>query len=285
MKLATHTLTTPDDLPLNVDLRFDPERAPRAIVVVAHGFKGFRRWGFFPHLGERLAQAGYASAVFDFSMNGVGDDPEQFDRLDLFERNTLTREIADLEQVVDWLRTEAPLDAAVRSRPFGMIGHSRGSIATMTVTSERPAQVGALVTWNGVGRALRYTDGQLGRWEEDGEMAFTNARTGQRMTMRWDYVVDAREHAGRIEPIACAERMTTPQLILQGSKDMAVSLDEARMIRSQRTPEQGCELIEIEGGTHTFGAVHPFAGTTPHLDRAIEATLGWFERHLTEETA
>ena len=115
-------------------------------------------------------------------------------------------------------------------------------------------------------------------------MAFTNARTGQRMTMSWDYVVDAREHAARIEPVACAERMKAPHLILHGTKDMAVAPNEAHLLQAGRPPE-ACELMEIEGGTHTFGAVHPFEGSTPHLDRAIEASVGWFDRHLAKETA
>ena len=74
----TFTLATPDELPLRVDLRFDPDRALRAIVVVAHGFKGFRRWGFFPHVGETLARAGYASAVVQgriLVMGGEGGGP------------------------------------------------------------------------------------------------------------------------------------------------------------------------------------------------------------------
>lgn len=284
MSLETHVLQTPDGLPLTVDLRVDPDRSPKALVVVAHGFKGFRRWGFFPHLGEALARAGFVSAVVDFSMNGIGDDPVEFTRLDLFERNTLSREVADLEQVIAWLGADAPVAEAVKSRPFGVLGHSRGTVATMTVAADHPDVVGAVVTWNGVGRALRYTEGQLARWEEDGQMAFTNARTGQRMTMRWDYVVDAREHASRLEPVACAHRMQAPHLVLHGTKDMAVSPDEAHLLQAGRGPER-CALVEIEGGTHTFGAVHPFAGSTPQLDRATEASVEWFDRHLVATQA
>lgn len=279
IRLDTVELKTPDGLPLRVDLRLDPERTPRAAVIVAHGFKGFKRWGFFPYVGERLAAAGFASVVFDFSMNGIGDDPEQFTRLDLFERNTLSREVADLEQVLGWVEDEvhAQID------PVGLLGHSRGAVAVMTVASERPQDVHALVTWNGVGRALRYTPGQLARWEDEGAMEFTNARTGQRMMMDWGYVVDAREHARRIEPVECAKRMKVPHLILHGTKDMAVSPDEAQLLRTGREKDRDCQVVEIEGGTHTFGAVHPFEGSTPHLERALDETTRWFESHLRAE--
>lgn len=278
--LDTLTLTVADDLPLRIDVRHDSDVEARALVVIAHGFKGFRRWGFFPHVGERLATAGFVTAVVDFSMNGVGDDPVEFTRLDLFRRNTLSREADELEVAIDALREHDALPEIVRSRPFGLLGHSRGAVATMTSAVERPDAVGAVVTWNGVSRALRYTEGQLGRWEEDGEMGFTNARTGQRMAMAWNYVVDAREHAGRLEPIQSAGRMKAPHLIVHGTKDMAVALDEAHQLKAGHSDADGCELVEIEGGTHTFGAVHPFAGSTPQLDRALDVTTDWYGRHL-----
>ena len=278
--LSTHTLECSDGLPLRVDLRHDPERAPRAAVIVCHGFKGFKRWGFFPHLGERLAAAGFASVVFDFSMNGIGEQPEEFGRLDLFARNTYTRELEDLDRVLAWTRERSPVAPSVGEDPVGLLGHSRGALPAVVAAAEQPESIGAVVTWNGVGRALRYTDKQLERWEEDGEMAFTNARTGQRMSIDYGFVVDAREHAGRFDLEAAGRRMRAPHLILHGSADMAVGQEEAERLRAGRSPEQGAELRVIEGGTHTFGAVHPFAGTTVHLDRALDATLEWFDRHL-----
>jgi hypothetical protein len=36
----------------------------------------------------------------------------------------------------------------------------------------------------------------------------------------------------------------------------------------------------IAGAGHTFGAVHPFAGVTDHLSRAIESSVEWLARNL-----
>ena len=41
-----------------------------------HGFKGFKDWGFFPHLADRLARAGLVAVSFNFSGSGVGPDGE-----------------------------------------------------------------------------------------------------------------------------------------------------------------------------------------------------------------
>ena len=59
---------------------------------------------------------------------------------------------------------------------------------------------------------------------------------------------------------------------------MAVDLSEADKLVAGR--KQGCELSVIEGGTHTFGAVHPFEGTTSHLEEALRQTVAWFDRTL-----
>lgn len=276
MHLTTHTLPLADGLPLRLDLRRHPEQPARATVIVVHGFKGFKRWGFFPYVGERLARAGIASIVFDFSLNGIGDAPEEFTRLDLFARNTYSRELDDLGRVLTWLREDAP--PPLRALPLGLLGHSRGALPVVVAAAERD-DIAAVVTWNGVGHALRHTDKQLERWEEEGEMEFTNARTGQRMSMLYDFVVDARENAARFDLSAAARRMRAPHLILHGTRDMAVPLEESESLRAGRGASEGCSVVRIEGGTHTFGAVHPFAGTTPALEQALEHTLRWFEDH------
>ncbi|WP_229725569.1 hypothetical protein [Calditerricola satsumensis] len=36
----------------------------------------------------------------------------------------------------------------------------------------------------------------------------------------------------------------------------------------------------IEGANHTFGAVHPFSGSTPHLDEALRMTVDFLRRAL-----
>ncbi len=96
-------LSSEEGLPIRIELRRPEASPPRATVIVCHGFKGFKAWGFFPHLAERLARAGYEAVTFDFSRNGIGDNPTEFSRLDLFAGNTYSHELADLQTVVRWV--------------------------------------------------------------------------------------------------------------------------------------------------------------------------------------
>jgi pimeloyl-ACP methyl ester carboxylesterase len=273
-------LKSSEGLPLRVELHADPEREPSMAIIVCHGFKGFKNWGFFPYLAQRLAERGFAVVRFDFSMNGIGERPEHFDRLDLFARNTYTQETDDLQRVLRWLLTEFPAVGREDGRAVGLLAHSRGSVPALAVAVEQRKAVGAVVTWNGVAHALRYSDQMLRRWEEEGAMEFTNARTGQRMSINFDFVVDAREHHQRFEPMLNAKRLEAPHLIVHGDRDLAVDPSEAEELCAGR-PSPRCRLEWIEGGSHTFGAVHPFEGTTPQLELAIRLSADWFAEHLS----
>ena len=49
--------TPPHGDVIRADIRSPTGRDPRTAIVVAHGFKGFKDWGFFPLLSDRLARA------------------------------------------------------------------------------------------------------------------------------------------------------------------------------------------------------------------------------------
>src|SRR5688500_243192 len=78
--MATATLTT-HRLPgalgdILIDVRAGGRTSPRPAVVVMHGFKGFKDWGMFPPLADRLAQAGFTAVSFNASGSGVDASTE-----------------------------------------------------------------------------------------------------------------------------------------------------------------------------------------------------------------
>ena len=65
-------LTLPGALgELFVTVRAAGRQSPRPAVVLLHGFKGFRSWGFFPTLADRLARAGFTAVSYSASGSGV----------------------------------------------------------------------------------------------------------------------------------------------------------------------------------------------------------------------
>ena len=243
--------------------------------MVCHGFKGFRRWGFFPWLGEELARAGWASAVLDFSHNGIGDEPTEFGRLDLFAQNTLTREMDDLGLVLEELDQRFGAGC-----PTALLGHSRAAVNVLTRAAEDPA-IQAVVTWNGVSRALRVSQRQLDEWERKGRLEFTNARTGQVMWMDFGFVQDLHENADRFDVPKAVQRTSAAVLVIHARGDLVVTEQESIDIQSGVQGSERCQRLELPGSTHTLGAVHPFAGSTRALETARDQSLNWLDQHMS----
>jgi pimeloyl-ACP methyl ester carboxylesterase len=66
-------------------------------------------------------------------------------------------------------------------------------------------------------------------------------------------------------------------LLVHGTADESVAVEHADRIGGW-APE--AEILKIEGAGHTFGAVHPWQGETPHLVQAMEAVTGFFGQAL-----
>jgi fermentation-respiration switch protein FrsA (DUF1100 family) len=144
--------------------------------------------------------------------------------------------------------------------------------------AEHPA-VGALVTWSAVAAALRWGPETLARWRREGRLGVTNQRTGEVLPLYTD-VLDELEAdtMARLDIVSGASRVTAPWLIVHGEQDETVSVREAQVLH--RASGERAELLLIRRGGHTFGARHPWAGSTPELDQALDATAGWFLRTL-----
>jgi len=260
--------------PVRGDLRVLAGTEPRTAVVICHGFKGFRAWGFFPPLARALARAGHAVVTFDFSHNGVGADGVDFSALDLFRANTHSRDVDEIRMVLDALRGGGILPLAPRR--IGLFGHSRGGGEAVLAAAEDP-RVDTLVTWAAISDIpSRWSEEQTAAWERGETVEIVNARTGQNMPIAPTYWRDVRLNRDRLDILRAAADLTVPWLIIHGEDDATVDADEGKALFEAAGDE--AELLLVEGAGHTFGAVHPYAGATPDLRAAVDATVEWFDR-------
>ncbi len=263
--------TPPHGDVIRADLRRPAGAVPRTAVIVAHGFKGFKDWGFFPLLCSRLALDGHLVVSFNTSLNGIGPGLLDFTDLDAFGRNTVSREVEDLHWMVD--RTlEGVWNGGRRPDALGLVGHSRGGGNAVIVAAER-GEVSALVTWAAVSTFQRWTAEQERDWAAAGVTHILNARTGQEMPLYRSVQDDLRANSERFDVLGAAGRVRVPWLVVHGAEDATVPADEAR-----RLAEAGpaAELLILEGSGHTFEAVHPLEETPPALEAALAGTV----RHL-----
>jgi uncharacterized protein len=261
--------------PILIDVRAGGRTSPRPAVLVLPGFKGFKDWGMFPQFSERLARAGFIAVTPNLSGSGV-DDAGEFSLPDQFGHNTFSAELSDLRSVIDAV-CSGELSVTVPSS-LALVGHSRGGGVAILETA-RNRRINALVTWSAISSVQRWSAEQRAEWRAAGVNPVTNARTGQVLPLYTDVLDDIDQHESTLDIEAAARSIAVPWLIAHGAQDETVSLREAVLLRSANS-RPTTRLLTVEGAGHTFGATHPWSGTTPELEAVFDATLGWLATHL-----
>jgi dienelactone hydrolase len=258
-----------------IDVRSGGRSSSRPAVAIVHGFKGFKDWGMFPHLAERIARAGFTAVSFNLSGSGV-DDAGEFSLTDRFGHNTFTAELQDLRHVLDALMNGA-LGVPVPSS-LGLVGHSRGGgIAILHTAND--SRVRALVTWASISRVERWATEQRNAWRAAGHIEVQNARTGQVLPLYTDVLDDIEQNANSLDIEGAAARIRVPWMIVHGTADETVGFSEAEALKAA-SPRKKTRLLAVERGGHTFGATHPWQSSTPELDTVFDATVQWLADHL-----
>jgi len=250
------------------------------LLIFAHGFKGFKDWGGFPYLCEKIAENGFAVLSFNFSHSGVdAASPMDFTRLDLFAENTHTIELNDLDLVINYLPQLAEdFPGQIDITRVGLIGHSRGGGLSVIAATEH-SEINALVTLAAVGGFDRYTTEQKKRWREKGYIEMPNTRTNQLMKMNVTLLDDIEINSERLDIQKSAAKLNIPYLIIQGKEDLAVKFTDAEKIYSSANKDQ-TKLVILENTGHTFGVEHPFKGSTNAFEEVIKLTAEFFKTNL-----
>ena len=260
-----------------ISVRGGGRGAPRPAVVLVHGFKGFRSWGFFPTLAERLAKAGFTAVTYNASGSGVNAAGE-FVHPDRFGHNTYSAELADLRTVLTALW--AGELGVVPPSSLGLMGHSRGAGIALLQAAHDP-KVRALVSWASIGSVGRWSAETIADWKARGRLDVMNLRTRQVLPMYLEILEEVeREGERRLDLSKAAAAVEVPWLLLHGEDDDSVAVSDSETLYAA-SGKGTTELRLVTGAGHTFGATHPLEGVPETLDRAMRATLDWFVAHLT----
>ncbi len=257
-----------------------PDRSgPRPTIIICHGFKGFMEWGFFPYAAELLALRGFTAIRFNFTGSGMAPGDELVTDVEAFGRATFGGDQDDLRRIVAAAGVAIAPGRVDRAR-LGLLGHSRGGGGALLAAAASD-EIAVLVTWAAVSTFDRFGDADKEAWRRNGELPIVNARTGQTVPVRVEVLANLEAYAERYDLLAAARRRSAPWLIVHGEVDQTVPVADAERLGAAASAPS--ELLRLPDGDHTFGAKHPFAGPTPSLTEAMNATQAWFLRYLREE--
>ena len=117
------------------DIYYKEDNKPKPLVIFAHGFKGYKDWGSFDLLAEKFAENDFNFLKFNFSHNGgTVENPIDFPDLEAFGNNNFSKELFDLEVIIDLAINSSDLN--IDKDNIWLLGHSRGGGISIIKTLE-----------------------------------------------------------------------------------------------------------------------------------------------------
>jgi dipeptidyl aminopeptidase/acylaminoacyl peptidase len=268
---------TPDDNLLKISMYGD--FGDRPCILYVHGFKGFKDWGFVPYAGEYFAKQGMTFIAFNFSHNGIGEDLETFTEVDKFSRNTFSLEVRETLEVVRLITQTDFFGDYLVSHNLGIIGHSRGGGISL-LSAQKSPDIKAVATWSSVSTFDRYDKKVRQAWKKKGYHEVKNSRTGQVFHLGLGMLADIEKNTKKsLNILEAAKNLEKPLLLLHGSNDESVPYYEVETLNIYASPPL-TQMKLIPGAGHTFGAKHPFEGSTESLELVLGHTLKFFREEL-----
>lgn len=262
---------------INCTVFYPSQKVISKTIVFVHGFKGFKDWGFGPYLSEYFRQKGFCVVAFNFSLNGIGNDFQNFTEFDKFARNTISREIDELNFIIEHVSNNTFADLSTSK--IGLLGHSRGG-AVSILTAAQNKQINALCTWAAVSKFDRFSKRQKEEWQKKKVLEVINARTNQVMKMNYSYLKDILENKDdKLNIEKSLSSLQIPLLICHGEQDIAVPVKEGEKLYSWSIKER-TEFFSIPKTGHTFDIKHPFEGSNEKFEKLLSKTSDFFTKFL-----
>jgi uncharacterized protein len=266
--------------PVLLDIFFR-QTGPQPVVIYAHGFNGFKDWASFDLIAAQFAEAHFCFVKFNFSHGGTSPAaPEEFVDLEAYGHNNYTKELYDLQQVIDWTLSETnPYRAAIDQRKLYLLGHSRGGGVVLLKATEE-GRVKAVATWASVSQSKTpwgsWPEERMQKWQESGVDYYTNSRTKQQMPLYYQLFEDYTANRERLDILAAVKRLEIPLLICHGTADEAVPVANAYKIREAA---KHAELFTVDSD-HVFGRRHPWSGNSlpQPMQGVVDKTIAFFKK-------
>ena len=260
--------------PILIDITYKPNNIAKQAVIFCHGFKGFKDWGPFNEIATYFAKNDIVFVKFNFSYNGTTiNNPTEFNDLKAFGNNNFSRELDDLDLVINWLKHYDKINNELDNSKISLFGHSRGgSISLLRAFEDN--RINKIVAWASPSNFLNRLpkSEKLEKWKNMGTAYIFNGRTKQNMPMFFQFYEDCKKNSKRLDIKNATINLKIPFLVIHGNNDNTVLISDANDFKKWN---KNVELHIIDGADHVFGGFHPFnLDLLPKtLQEAVEKTI------------
>ena len=258
--------------PLTVDIFYADAENAKPVVLYEHGFNGFKDWGNGDIFAKQFAEADFVFVKFNFSHNGTTpEQPQDFVDLKAFGNNNYTRQLYDINAVVNWVcDAENIHQKAIDKNSIYLIGHSMGGgIATLHAAKDN--RIKKLITWAGISECktpwTSWSEEKLQEWKRTGVEFYVNGRTKQNMPLYYQLHQDYLNNASVLNIETAMRSLTIPILICHGTLDTALPIEKAHYLHNW----QPSSILFTVDSDHVFGRTHPW--NSDELPEAMQAVV------------
>ena len=255
------------------DIRYSAASGKMPAVIVLHGYKAWKDWGFFPYVCTKIAESGTICINFSTSLCGVSPGSDMIDKPEKFAANTVLNEIEDTQMVINEF-SDGKIDSEAKklwNGEFIFLGHSRGGTIGIIIAAENRL-IRKTISWCPIGKFIRTTPRQADLWKQRGYLEFRDNKTGQMLRINKSHIETIENNPVRLNPAGRLKELDIPVCFIHGKQDMTVPYHESEKLFSN-VINQKSEYILIEGTGHTFGVSHPFERTNKALEEVLQNTI------------
>lgn len=210
---------------------------PKELVFVMHGLSGNKEESHIQVMADAFNEKNYTVVRFD-TTNTFGESEGNF------EDATITNYYEDLEDVIEWSKTQKWYQ-----EPFVMAGHSLGGICIILYAEKYPEKVRALAPISMVvsGKLSFETkgEGNLDEWKEKGIREW-RGHSGRRKRLKWSHMEDRLKY----DVLKEIDKIKVPVLLIVGENDISTPLEHQQILYDNLNCKK--ELHIIRGSEHTF---------------------------------
>lgn len=277
VKSESFVIPLENDYEIRGEVHAPREAGKRPVVIICHGYQGFKDLGFFPFLADELAENGFYAIRFNFSSNGVSATSDEIDEIEKFSTNTYTRELDDMAVLLEQLKTgQLPFSENFDLDAILTVGHSRGAAISTIFAAENP-EFKAVVSWNGVAVVNYWGPDFKKKVLEEGVGYVKNIRTKERIPLKPVVFQDMDDNEERFNIVETMQAMKAPVLLIQGGADTEWQINGARTME-KTAPHH--TLTIVEGANHIFNVKDPLIEPPVQLEEAIKETVDFLKRQL-----
>ncbi|MBD3255659.1 MAG: prolyl oligopeptidase family serine peptidase [Candidatus Lokiarchaeota archaeon] len=228
-----------------------PKKEISCLVIFCHGFTGDKyEWGRFTKTAEKLSEIGIDSLLFDFS--GSGENEREY--------VTLTKQCHDLKDVYNWAINKNYIR-------IGFIGLSFGGL---TVLGTDIPDIKTIIFWAPAFSIRKLFNPKVQESLKKTDLKLPSSGGQEPIMINHSFIEDLSNY----DVDELVKKFSLPTLIIQGTRDRSVRLEDTRRFFKQMPQDDKHKLIEVPKATHNFDG--------EQLDQFIAETISWLKEYLCD---